>query len=248
MSDSRPNGVRADPAPAFAPAPDGEPPCPDFLPPAHHAARGAARVRVWRLTAAAAAGLLIAAGLLGGLWRTQRLRAARDGAVARAAALGVLDDQAAALRADLAAAADRAAVLAGLHLRPPASRLLADLAAAAPAGVTFTDLALARLPAPPAGDDADEPADPAAADARRLARRRRGERLEVRLGGTAPSDAAIAGLLSRAAAGGAFDAVELLFTDRAPDRRATDRRAADGPAPARVFSARLTARPAAAAD
>ena len=145
-------------------------------------------------------------------------------------------------------------MLAALHLRNPASRLLADLAAAAPPGVTFTDVQLTRRPAPPRPRDAPEvTGSPAARDAADLARRRRGEHAEVRVGGTAPTDAAVAGLLSSAAAGGDFDAVELLFTDRGDGSAPGPRpgRGADGGRPsagARVFSARLTARPAAAAD
>ena len=264
MSDPAPDSP---PVPADAPGPEpsavetaaaeppapGEPPAPDFLPPAFHGARVATRVRAWRWTAGALAAALVLAGLLGGFWRTQRLRAARDAAVAEAAVLHALDARAAALRSELAAADRRAAVLAGLHLRTPPSRLLADLSAALPDGVTLTGVTLARLPPPRSADEADPPADPVAADAAALARRRRAERLELRIGGTAPTDAAVAGLLARAAAGGAFDAVELLFTDRAPAPRAADGEGAganDGGAArvGRVFSARLTARPAAAAD
>ena len=236
---------RPDPAPeprepAPAPAAPGFPPADDFLPPGFHAARGRAKVRAWRAGAASVAAALVAAGLLGGVWRTARLRAERDDAVAKAEALSQLDARAAALRAELAGVNDRAAVLAGLHLRGPASRLLADLAAAAEGGVTFTDVRLTRRPAPPAPENEPPAGSPAADDARTLARRRRGERAEVRLGGTAPTDGAVAGLLSRAAAGGDFDAVELLFTDRGGEDPAN--------AAGRVFSARLTARPAAAAD
>ena len=231
----------SDPPPPAAPAPPPGPVLPpgaDFLPPAFHAARRSAKVRAWRLAAAGVAAGLLGAGLLGGVWRTARLRDHRDRVVAEADALKALDVQADALRAELAVVRDDAAVLAGLHLRSPASRLLADLAGAAPAGVTFTELTLVRNPAPRAEDEDPAAVSPSAADARDLARRRRGEHAELHVDGTAPTDAAVAGLLSRAAAGGDFDAVELLFTDRADESAAA----------ARTFSARLTARPAAAAD
>ena len=237
---------RPDPAPeprepAPAPAAPGFPPADDFLPPGFHAARGRAKVRAWRAGAASVAAALVAAGLLGGVWRTARLRAERDDAVAKAEALSQLDARAAALRAELAGVNDRAAVLAGLHLRGPASRLLADLAAAAEGGVTFTDVRLTRRPAPPA---------PGGRTARRLPRRRRrpdprppaaaGSARRSASAGPPRRTGAVAGLLSRAAAGGDFDAVELLFTDRGEEDPAN--------AAGRVFSARLTARPAAAAD
>ena len=241
------------------------PPCPDFLPPAWHAGRARRRVTTWRTAAAlAAAGLLIAGGL-GGLWRTRRLQAERDAVVTRAEALATLDARAAALRGAAADADERAAVLAGLHLRTPPSRLLCDLAAALPAGVTLTELTLAPLTAPADRDANPEPAGETtavAADAAALARRRRTERLELRLRGSSPTDAAVARFLTDAAAAGSFDSVELLFSDRAGDaarpargfagpRAAPDAAASGSAGPeggARVFSARLTARPAAATE
>ena len=238
-----------------ADTPPAGPPAPDFLPAEYHAARARRRVAVWRSTAAAAVVGLLIAGVLGGLWRTRRLQAERDATVARAAALATLDAQVAALETARAAADGRAAVLAGLHLRTPPSRLLADLAAALPDGVTLTDLTLARRPVPPPDRAAKKAAeklaedDPVAADAAALARRRRGERLELRLTGTAPDDAAVARLLASAAAAGSFDAVELLFTDRAPDRRGrSGRREDEERRGGRAFAVRLTARPAAEAD
>lgn len=185
----------------------------DFLPADFHLRRTRRNARRFRGTVSVSFLVLIAVGLLGNRLQFSRLTAQRDELQLRVLASQERVKELNELRSEIIKLQHHADLHGYLQLQPAATSLLAVVTSSLPENMALKSLQLRIAASHGTKEGAKTPVTPHQADLERLAYETEEHRRVVSLEGIAPDDEAIADYLVAMRETGAFDKVQLLYTD-----------------------------------